>query len=107
MKFFPELSRVQTKLPCRLDDHTLAARNFHIKAWRVQTMGSVVQMVDLMHAISIYEASASEPGRLTSGRLDFECTTCLMNERVQTRIHIVRTFVAVFPYLCFGKKSYS
>jgi hypothetical protein len=28
-----------------------------------------------------------------------------MDERVQMRIHIVRTVAAVFPYLCFGKKS--
>jgi hypothetical protein len=60
-----------------------------------------------MHAISIYEAWASRSWRLTSGRLDFECTTCLMNERVRTGIHIVRTVATVFPYLCFGKKSYS
>jgi len=37
--------------------------------------------------------------------LNFECMTCLMNERVRTGTHIVRTVVAVFPYLCFGKKS--
>jgi hypothetical protein len=30
-----------------------------------------------------------------------------MDERVQTGIHIVRTAAAVFPYLCFGKKSHS
>jgi hypothetical protein len=106
-KFFLELSRVQTILPCRPDGLTLAARNFHIKAWRIRTIGSVVQMVDLMHAISIYEPRASGPRGLTFGCLDFECTTCLTNERVQTRIHIARTVAAVFPYLCFGKKSHS
>jgi hypothetical protein len=36
-----------------------------------------------MHTISIYEAWASGPWKLTFGRLDFECTTCLMNERVR------------------------
>jgi hypothetical protein len=33
--------------------------------------------------------------------------TCLINERVQTGIHIVRTVATIFPYLCFGKKSHS
>jgi hypothetical protein len=30
-----------------------------------------------------------------------------MDERVQTGIHIVQTVAAIFPYQCFGKKSYS
>jgi hypothetical protein len=30
-----------------------------------------------------------------------------MDERVRTGIHIVRTVAAIFPYLCFGKKSHS
>jgi hypothetical protein len=30
-----------------------------------------------------------------------------MKENVQTGTHIVRTVAAVFPYLCFGKKSHS
>jgi hypothetical protein len=106
-KFFPELSRVRTVLPCRLDCSTLAVCNFHIKAWRIQTMKTVVRTVNLMHAISIYEACASGPRRPLSRSLNFECTTCLMDERVQTGIHIVRTVAAVFPYLCFGKKSHS
>jgi len=106
-KFFPELSRVRTVLPCRPDGCTLAVRNFHIKVSRVRTIGSVVQTVDLMHAIFIYEARASGPWRLVSGCLDFKCTTCLMDERVRTGIHIVRTTAAVFSYLCFGKKSHS
>jgi hypothetical protein len=32
LKFFPELSRVRTVLPCCSDGRTLVARNFHIKA---------------------------------------------------------------------------
>jgi len=106
-KFFPEFSRVQTVLPCRLDGCTLATRNFHIKAWRVRTEGCIVRTVDLMHTISIYEARASGPCRPLFGRLNFECSTCFMDERVQTGIHIVRTVAVVFPYLCFGKKSHS
>jgi hypothetical protein len=106
-KFFSELSRIWTVLPCRLDGRTLGSCNFHIKASRVRTIGSVLLTVDLMHAIFIYEARASRPWGLMSRHLDFECTTCLMNERVRTGIHIVRTIVAVFPYLCFGKKSHS
>jgi hypothetical protein len=35
------------------------------------------------------------------------CDTCLMDERVRTDIHVVRTVAAIFPYLCFGKKSWS
>jgi hypothetical protein len=60
-KFFPELSRVRTVLPCRPDGRTLVARNFHIKGSCVRTIGSVVWMVDLMHPISIYEAQESGP----------------------------------------------
>jgi hypothetical protein len=107
LKFFPELSRVQTVLPLRLNGRTLAAHNFHIKAWRFRTITSVVRTVDLMHVISIYEAWASGPWRLSSERLKFECSTCLMNERIWMGIHIVRIVAAVFPYLCFRKKSHS
>jgi len=84
----------------RPDGHTSAARNFHIKASCVRTKGMVIRTVDQMHAISIYVARASGPWMLSSGRLNFECATCLMDERVQT-------VAAIFPYLCFGKKSHS
>jgi hypothetical protein len=104
-KFFPEMSRVRTMLPCRLDGRTLAARNFHIKAWRIRTITSVVRTVNLMHVISIYEACGSGPWRPLSRRLNFECATCLMDERVRTGIHIVRTVAIIFPYMWFGKKS--
>jgi hypothetical protein len=30
-----------------------------------------------------------------------------MDERVRTGIHIVWTVAAIFPYLCFGRKSHS
>jgi hypothetical protein len=60
-KFFSELSHVRTVLPYRPDGRTLAGRNFHIKAWRVRTMKTIVRAVNLMHAISIYEARASRP----------------------------------------------
>jgi hypothetical protein len=30
-----------------------------------------------------------------------------MDERVRTGIHIVWTVAAIFPYLCFGKKSHN
>jgi hypothetical protein len=94
-------------LPYRPNGCTSAARNFHIKALPVRTKGMVVQTVDLMHAISLYVAHAFEPWRPMCGRLNFECTTCLTNERVRTGIHIVRTVAAIFPYLCFGKNSHS
>jgi hypothetical protein len=105
-KFFLELSCVQTVLPCRPNGRTLAARNFYIKASCVRTMTSVVRKVNLMHAISIYEVRAFGPWRPSSGRLNFECETCLMDERVRTGIHIVRMVATVFPYMCFGKKSH-
>jgi hypothetical protein len=93
-------------LPCHLNGCTLAAPNFHIKAWHVQTMTCVVRTGNLMYAISIYEARASGPWRTSSGCMNFECPTCLVDERIQMGIHIVRTVAAVFPYLCFGKKSH-
>jgi hypothetical protein len=37
---------------------------------------------------------------LSYGCLNFECATCLMDE-------CVWTVAAIFPYLCFGKKSHS
>jgi len=76
-------------------------------ALSLQTMKADVRMVELMHTISIYEAWASRPWRLTSRWLNFVCTTCLMKESVRTGPHIVRTVAAVFPYLCFGKKSFN
>jgi hypothetical protein len=44
---------------------------------------------------------------LSFRRLNFECTTCLMDERVQMGIHIVQMVAAIFPYLRFGKTSHS
>jgi hypothetical protein len=107
MKFFPDLSRVWTVVPFRSDDRTSTTSNFHIKTSRVRTKGMVVRTVDLMHAISISDARASEPRGLTTGRMDFQCDTYLMNERVRTGFHIIWTVAANFPYLCFEKKSHS
>jgi hypothetical protein len=61
LKFFLDLSHIQTVLPCSPDGRTSTARNFHIKASRVRTKGMVVRTVDLMHAISMYVARASGP----------------------------------------------
>jgi hypothetical protein len=77
-------------VPCRPDGCTSAASNFHTKASRIRTKGMVVQTVDLMHAISISDDHVS-------GRLDFECYTCLMDERVRTGIHVVRMVAVIFP----------
>jgi hypothetical protein len=107
LKFFPVLSCVRTVVTCRPDSCTFTASNFHIKASCVRTKGMVVRKVDQMHAISISDARGSGPRGLTSEHLDFECNSCLMNERVWTGFHIVRTVVVNFPYLCFGKKSRS
>jgi hypothetical protein len=43
---------------------------------------------------------------MTSGRLNFVCTNCLMKDSIRTRTHIDWTVAAIFPYLCFGKKSH-
>jgi hypothetical protein len=51
LKFFPDLSHIQTVLPYRPDGRTSAAHTFHIKASRVRTKGMVVRMVDQMHTI--------------------------------------------------------
>jgi hypothetical protein len=53
LKFFPDLSRVRTVLPCLPDDRTSATHNFHIMALHVRTKGMVTRTVDLMHSISI------------------------------------------------------
>jgi len=34
------------------------------------------------------------------------CTSCLIKDSVRTGTYIIWTVVAVFPYLCFGKKSF-
>jgi hypothetical protein len=94
-------------VPCRPNGRTFTASNFHIKALRVQTRGMAVRTVDLIHTIFISDACASGPRGLTSGHLDFECDTCLMDDCVWTGFHIVRTVAANFPYLCFGRKSHN
>jgi hypothetical protein len=63
----------------------------------------VVRTVDEMHAISISDARASGPCLLASGRLDLNCDTCLMDERVRTGFHIVWTVATIFPYLCLER----
>jgi len=68
-----------------------------IRLWSVRTLKGDVRMVELVHAISIYEAWSSGPWRLPSGRLNFVCTSCLIENIVRTRSHIVRTVAAVFP----------
>jgi hypothetical protein len=103
-KFFSKLNCVWTVLPCRPGRRTLAAGNFHIKASSVQNITSVFGTVDLMHALSIYEARTSELRSPLSGRLNFECTTCLMDERVQKGIHIVRT-VAAASHICVLERN--
>jgi hypothetical protein len=53
------------------------------------------------------KACTSGPWILSFRRLNFVCTTCLIKDSVQTGTHIVRTVATVFPYLCFGTKSFS
>jgi histidinol dehydrogenase len=76
-------------VPCRPNGRTFTISNFNIKTSRVRTVGMIVWTVDLMHAISISDARSSE-------HLDLNCDTCLMDERVQTGIHVVRTAAAIF-----------
>jgi hypothetical protein len=87
-------SRVQTVRHWRPDGRTSAASNFHIKALRVRTGGTIVWTADLMHAISISDARASGPSWLASGPLDLNCDTCFMDERF---------VAAIFPYLCLER----
>jgi hypothetical protein len=54
-------SRVRTVLHCHPDGRMTAASNFHIEASCVRTSRMVVRMVDLMHAISIFDARAFGP----------------------------------------------
>jgi hypothetical protein len=41
----------------------------------------------------------SDDGRLASGRLNLNCDSCLKEKRVRTKIHVVRTVAAIFPYI--------
>jgi len=91
-------SRVRTVRHCRPDSRTSAARNFHIEASPVRTRRMGIQTVNLMQAISI-----SGPCWLSSGRLDLNCDTCLMDERIRTWIHVVHTVAAIFQYLCLKR----
>jgi hypothetical protein len=76
-------------VPCRPDSRTSVESNFHTKASGVWAKGMVLRIVDLMHAISIFDARVFGPRGLMSSRLDFECDTCLMDKRVWTEIHVV------------------
>jgi hypothetical protein len=65
-----------------LDGRTSAASNFNIEASSVRTKRMVVRTVDVIHAIFIYDTRAS-------GRMDLNCDTCLMDERIRTGFHVV------------------
>jgi hypothetical protein len=92
---------------------------------------SVVRTVALpLQAISLCTLHVSEPWEWSSGRLiwytefpylmyarpdytdrgpdvsKLNYNTCLMDEPVRTGIHVVWTVAVIFPYLCFGKKSW-
>jgi hypothetical protein len=71
---------VRTVFPKHPNGFTSTARNFHNKVW------------------------ASRPWSLTSGWLNFFCTTCLIKDRFRTGTHIVWTVAAVFLYLCLRQK---
>jgi hypothetical protein len=78
-------------------------RVIHIKALRVRTRRMVVRTVDEMHTISISDARTSRPCWLASRRLDLNCDTFLMDERVHMGFHVVRTVAAIFSYLCLER----
>jgi hypothetical protein len=90
-------------MPCFPNSRTSTTSNLCIKASLVQTGGTIIRTVDLMHAISIYDARAYRPCLLASGHLDLNCDTCLMDECFRTGIHVVRMVVAIFPYLCLAR----
>jgi hypothetical protein len=89
----------------RPNGRTSAASNFHIKASCVQTRRMAVRTGDLLHAISISVICTSGPWWLSSGCLDLNYDTYLMDERVWTGIHVVRTIATIFPYLILERKS--
>jgi hypothetical protein len=66
--------RFRTVMPYRPDGCTSAVHHYHIKALSVRTRKVDVRMVELVHAISIYEAWSPGPWRLTSRRLNLVCT---------------------------------
>jgi hypothetical protein len=54
-KFFHDLSRVRTVLPCRPNGHTSTARNFHVKASRIQTGIHIVRTVETIFPCLCFE----------------------------------------------------
>jgi len=44
--------------------------------------------------------------RLTSERLNFFCTTCLIEDSVQTEYDVIRAVATVFSYLCLRRKYF-
>jgi len=96
-------SHDRTVRNCHPDGRTSTANNFHIKVPSVRTRRMGIRTVNLMHTISISDARASEPCWLSSGRLDLNCDTCLMDERVRTGIHFAQTVAVIFPYLCLER----
>jgi len=78
---------------------TSAASNFHIRlcasgpwGW---TPGRLIFYTQFPYLLS----ARPDDGRLASGRLSLNCDSCLIDERVWTGIHVVRTVAAIFPYL--------
>jgi hypothetical protein len=89
--FHIRLSCVRTKGDGRPDGWS-STRNFHIYCARVRTMKGRRLAVEVKSAISI---SIERP----SGLLNWNCDSCLKEKRVRTEIHVVRTVVAIFPYI--------
>jgi hypothetical protein len=58
-----------------------------------------IRTVDLLHVITISVIRALGRESMSSERLNLNCDSCLMDECIQTGIHIVRTVESIFPYL--------
>jgi len=115
-KSFLFKSRIWTVRHSRPDGRTSAASNFHIRLSRVQTngdgrpdgwsstrnfhiCGTRVRTVEVKSAISISVERASGPWQTDVRTVEFELGTCLMETRVRTGNHVIRTVEAIFPYL--------
>jgi hypothetical protein len=62
-------------------------------------MGMNVRTLIFYMQFSYLLDSGTDHGRMASGWLNLNYDSCLMDERVRTGIHVVRTVAAIFPYL--------
>jgi hypothetical protein len=98
-------SHARTVIHCRSDDRTSAASNFHIRLRTSEPGGWPSRRLIFYTQFPYLLYTRPDHGRLASGRLNLNCDTCLMDERVRTGIHVIRTVESIFPYLKLERKS--